>query len=44
MLRSPNQVVVKSLQKPAYLPGTGATVILQAVPPGRGPSIAHRLG
>lgn len=28
----------------AYLPGTEATVISQAVPPGRGPSIALRLG
>lgn len=25
-----------------YLPGTGATVILEAVPPGRGPTIALR--
>ena len=28
----------------AYLPGVGATVIMKAVPPGRGPSIALRLG
>ena len=28
----------------AYLPGTGDTVIHQAVPPGRGLSIALRLG
>lgn len=28
----------------SYLPGSGDTVITKAVPPGRGPSIALRLG
>ena len=28
----------------SYLPGSGDTVIMKAVPPGRGPSIALRLG
>jgi len=38
-----NDMMVSEALK-AYLPGAGGTVIMKAVPPGRDPSIALRLG